>query len=84
MSKYEIYCKMFDYTDIIEDCVRESLINNNTKIFTCEVFVGNEDNKQFEIYIEFSHPRTGYQFVRGLYTVEQINKKFRTNLKGQF
>lgn len=82
MSKYDIYCEMFNYTDIIEECVKKSLTDHDATIYTCDVFVGNEDNRQFEIYIEFVHPRTGYQFVRGLYTVKQINKKFRTNLHG--
>lgn len=82
MSKYEIYCKMFDYSDIIAECVKDSLTINNATIYTCDVFVGDEDNRQYEIYIEFKHPNTGYQFVRGMYTVEQINKKFRTNLHG--
>lgn len=78
-----MYNKMFDYCEIIELCIRESLEKAGAKIYTCDVFVGDINNCSFECYIEFVHPNTGYKFIHGDYlTIDVINKRFRTNLKG--
>lgn len=85
MTKYEIYNKMFNYSLTIEDNIKRALINIDPecRIYTCEIFVGDEDTRKYEVYVEFKN-KTGYQFIRGLYTLQELNKMFKMNVKDIF
>ena len=82
-KNFNLYHAMLNYSEIIAMCIKESLEKSGAKVYTCDVFVGRENDLTYECYIEFVHPNTGYKFIHGDYlTVENINKRFRTNLKG--
>ena len=64
----------------LENAIKEKYTQNGFNVHTCEIYA-NIDFNNFDIYVELSKTETGfYNFIRGIYTRDEIIKKF--GLKG--
>ena len=75
MNTYQVYREMAEKTKTLEDIIRSSISRKGGKIYSLEVYVGSEESKEYEIYLEYRG--THYQYLHGVFmTEEQIIKKF--------
>lgn len=75
MSNYDIYCEMFKKCHELENVIIRSLKKHCATIYTVDVFVGNEDSKEYELYVDYSL-NGNYHSYRLNWTEEKIIKHF--------
>ena len=77
-TKYEIYKKMFDRAQEFTHEIEEHLSHVYSRIYSVFVSVGNEEKGLYFVDIEVGGGSNSRQYkrVRGMFTEEEILKKF--------
>lgn len=73
-QKYEIYTQMFDKAQELRIEIERHLIHMS---MIYEVFVSVEDEEKGLYFVDIEVGGEKYERVRGMFTEEQILKKFR-------
>ena len=69
---YHIYNEMFNNCINIENKVKEILKDKQAKIYNIEVYVGKEETREYQYYIEYRD--NSYHNIRGLATEDKLYK----------
>ena len=77
-QKYEIYRQMFDRAEELTVKIQEHLIHKYSMVYTVFVSVGDEEKGLYFVDIEVGGGSNSgkYERARGMFTEEQILKKF--------
>lgn len=75
-EKFETYFSMFNEKEIIEKEIRTVLLSKGYTVYTVFLSVGNEETAEYFVDIEYGGSPEKYNRIRGLYTKEQLAKKF--------
>lgn len=73
-QKYEVYRQMFDRAEELTTEIKGHLIHVYPRIYGVFVSVGDEEKGLYFVDIEVADEK--YERVRGMFTEEQILKKF--------
>lgn len=75
-QKYEIYRQMFDRAEELRIEIEGHLIHKYSMVYTVFVSVGDEEKNLYFVDVEAGGSRETYFHYRGMFTEEQILKKF--------
>lgn len=75
-EKYLIYQQMFEEAQELEKKIRAALELLGLTVYCVYIAVGKEEEKQFFTDIEYGGSPEKYRRYRGLYTKEQLTKRF--------
>lgn len=76
MTTYQIYREMFNNIPNIEQQIKEYAIKKNHTIIskTVDVFVQNEEKREYFVDFEAKNAAGNYYRVRNYYTIDEMKK----------